>query len=318
MTAYHIKLEDDVLRVGFNRNFPANGDQIVRDAAARLDEMIESGELKGGSLLKIDGPASVPVCYVIAHKVSHLYGAIAINDPKIGKKGYKTYITVITHNPAYKIGELIETEEPQVASNIIKVVLCGPPHSGKSCLREGLKKAILSILGGPYPYVITACPDGEGAHFSQTHQRDDEYAREIKETCKAPFTPEFAGVRAGWVRDANNRLNIIDVGGKISDENRLIMREATHAVILAGDMSKVAEWKEFCSSFPLPVIAIIHSDYHGVADQIQTKSPLLTGSVHYLKRGEDVSTRLMVQALAHLLVCLVNSVEKSQENSTSP
>lgn len=67
MATYHINLEDDVLKVGFNPNSPANNNQIVQDAAARLDEMIVSGELSGGSLLKINGPASVPVCYVIRH-----------------------------------------------------------------------------------------------------------------------------------------------------------------------------------------------------------------------------------------------------------
>jgi CRISPR-associated protein Csx3 len=47
----------------------------------------------------------------------------------------------------------------------VKVVLCGPPHSGKSCLREGLKQAIRQIPNAPYPYVLTACPDGEGAWY---------------------------------------------------------------------------------------------------------------------------------------------------------
>jgi CRISPR-associated protein Csx3 len=87
------------------------------------------------------------------------------------------------------------------------------------------------------------------------------------------------------------------------------MGQATHAVILAGDMSEVPAWKEFCESLNLRVIAIIHSDYEGVADCIQTESPLLTGSVHYLERGEDISTRPMVQALAKLLVNRVNSGE---------
>ncbi|MDF5715025.1 MAG: CRISPR-associated protein Csx3 [Rhizonema sp. NSF051] len=97
MSTYQINLEGDVLKVKFGT--PANGDQIVRDAAARLDELIESRDIKGGSLLKIDGPASLPVCYLIADKISHLYGAVAIFDPKIGRKGYKTFITTITHTP---------------------------------------------------------------------------------------------------------------------------------------------------------------------------------------------------------------------------
>ena len=311
MTTYHINVENDVLKVGFGE--PANNDQIVQDAAARLDELIETGQLPGGALLKINGPASVPVSYVIAHKVTHLYGAIAVFDPKIGEKGTNKYIIAIAHNPTYKIADMLDSPEELQGSQSqhpkVKVVLCGPPQSGKSCLREGLKQTICRLKGAPYPYVITACPDGEGAWFSEAARRDPDLARKLKDEYKANFTPEFARIRAGWVRDAKNSLNIIDVGGKISEENRQIMSQATHAVILAGDMNKVAEWKEFCISLNLRVIAIIHSDYEGVADYIQTESPLLTGSIHYLERGEGISTRQMVQALASLLVNLVNSGE---------
>ncbi|MBW4629042.1 MAG: CRISPR-associated protein Csx3 [Brasilonema octagenarum HA4186-MV1] len=322
MTTYHINLEDDVLKVKFSKpgdsnqivlegevlrvkfGKPADGDQIVRDAAARLNAMIESGELRG-RLLLIYGPASLPVCYVIAHKVVHLYNTVAIFDPKIGRKGYKTYIVASVHGSPYELGDLIETEEPQPEPKIIKVVLCGPPQSGKSCLREGLKQAISSIDGAPYPYVITACPDGEGAWFSEAARRDANLARQLKEAYKAKFTPEFAKKAAGWVRSANTRLSIIDVGGKMTEENRQIMREATHALILASDMSKVSEWREFCKSLKLDIIGMIHSDYHGMADKIETESPWLTGCVHYLERGEDVSSRPMVQALAKKLLSLV-------------
>ncbi|NJL64355.1 MAG: CRISPR-associated protein Csx3 [Methylacidiphilales bacterium] len=76
MTTFHINLEDDILRVKFGKS--ADGDQIVRDAAAQLDKLFDSETLiKGGkNLLKIDGPASLPVCYQIAHRVGHLYSAI--------------------------------------------------------------------------------------------------------------------------------------------------------------------------------------------------------------------------------------------------
>jgi CRISPR-associated protein Csx3 len=304
MTTYHISLEDDVLKVKFGR--PANGDQVVRDADARLDEMVVSGELSGGKLLKIDGPASIAVSYLIAHKISQLYGAIAIFDPKIGRQGYKTFITVVSQTPAYKIGELIETDEPHKSKPILKVVLCGPSQSGKSCLREGLKQAISQIEGAPYPYMITACPDGEGAWFSDAARRDLDLARRLKDDYKAKFTPEFAQKAAGWVRSANTPLNIIDIGGKITPENRVIVREATHAVILAGDRSKeeVPLWEGFCRDLNIHIIANLDSDFHGKEDRIVTQSPLLTGSVHYLERGEDVSRRPMVQALARVVVAL--------------
>lgn len=102
MTTYTIDLIDQVLKINFGE--PAQNDQIVRDATTRLDELISTEQLSGGTLLKINGPASLPVAFVIAHKVAHLYGAIAVYDPKLGNK----YVVCITHTPAYKLGDLID------------------------------------------------------------------------------------------------------------------------------------------------------------------------------------------------------------------
>jgi GTPase SAR1 family protein len=193
----------------------------------------------------------------------------------------------------------------------IKVVLCGPPQSGKSCLREGLKKAIRSIPNAPYPFVITANPDGEGSWFAQTAQRNPEEARKYKTEHKTEFTPEFVKVRADWVKNCTEVLTLIDVGGQITPENKLIMQHATHAVILSREANQVAAWRDFCRNIKLCIIAIIHSDYYGECDgfagqgqRLESEFPILTGSVHRLQRGEDVSERPMVQALARLLVGL--------------
>jgi CRISPR-associated protein Csx3 len=317
MYSYQIQPEGDVLRVGFNRTLPASGERIVKDATELLEQEIDSGQLRG-ELLKIDGPQSVPVAYVLAHKLAHRYSAIAVLDPKIGRKGYKTYIVTIAHGSSqYQVGQLIETEETQQERNIIKVVLCGPPKSGKSCLREGLKKAILGNLGAPYPYIITACPDGEGSWLQSTYENNEELAKQIKSQNKGEVTPEFAQAAAGWVRSANQLINIIDVGGKISLENKTIMKEATHGVILSRDTSQLKEWEKFCGSLNLKVIAKIHSQLEAEKDEIfrpndwiektnelLEHSPLLTGSTHRLQRGEDLSARPMIQALAELLIHL--------------
>lgn len=193
---------------------------------------------------------------------------------------------------------------------MIKVVLCGPPHSGKSCLREGLKQAILSLNRtgqAPYPYVLTACPDGEGSWYSEAAQRDPILTQQLKQAYKTKFTWEFAQEKAKQVANLNLPLTLIDVGGKIDDKNRLIMAPATHAVILAGDLEQVSEWKTLCCELNLDVIAILHSDYHGTADRIISETPILTGSVHHLERGEPNGDRPMVQALARLLTRLSQS-----------
>jgi CRISPR-associated protein Csx3 len=100
MTTYSIEFTQDVLRIGFAE--PAQNSQIVQDAAQRLDQLMADGTLSGGALLKINGPASVPVAFVIAHKVAHLYGTIAYYDPKLS-----SYVVCITHDPTHKLGDLI-------------------------------------------------------------------------------------------------------------------------------------------------------------------------------------------------------------------
>ena len=94
---------DGILRIAFG--VPSANDQIVKDAVARLDAMTQAGELSGGGLLKINGPASLPVAMVLGHKLAHLFQAIACFDPKLEK-----YVVVISHspNPDYVIGNLID------------------------------------------------------------------------------------------------------------------------------------------------------------------------------------------------------------------
>ncbi|MBW4478854.1 MAG: hypothetical protein KME54_18845 [Tolypothrix brevis GSE-NOS-MK-07-07A] len=95
------------------------------------------------------------------------------------------------------------------------------------------------------------------------------------------------------------------------------MQPATHAVILSGDVNKFAEWEDFCQLLGLKIIGKIHSQLDAVEDEVLfadgwqektsellEKAPLLTGSVHSLKRGENLATRPMVQALAEVLIHL--------------
>ncbi|PHM10368.1 CRISPR-associated protein Csx3 [Nostoc sp. 'Peltigera malacea cyanobiont' DB3992] len=310
MTTYHISLEGDVLKVGFSATL-ATGDQIVRDAAVQLDAMIASGELSGGSLIKINGRTSVLVSQVLADKLSKLYDAIAFFDPKIGDRGLDRYVVTISNHPEYKVGDTLDIVRclrrasltPQQSS--IKVVLCGFANTGKTCFRDGLKQALLQIPNAPESYFISGCPDGDGSWYGETARRDLDLAKKLKAEYKARFTPEFAQLKAQEVRGINTPIFIFDVGGRISDENRLIMVQATHAVILVKDQSEIAPWQGFCQSLGLQVVAIICSDYEGVSDVISGETPILRGNVHRLQRGEDVSSRLMVQTLARVLVELI-------------
>lgn len=204
-------------------------------------------------------------------------------------------------------------------AKIVKIVLCGPPRSGKSCLREGLKQAIRAIPGAPYPFVITACPDGEGSWFQATVNQDPELAAKLKADYKASsggFTPEFVDRVSRDVERCSLPLTLVDIGGIPSPENHVICRSATHAVLLAGTCPKtgaiwsdrLVPWWEFCRQVGLTVVAEVKSDYRGAQDTVQGIGPdsVLRGSVHYLERGEPVQSRPMIRELAAHLVKLAS------------
>ncbi len=194
----------------------------------------------------------------------------------------------------------------------MRIVLCGPPRSGKSCLREGLKQAIRQIPGAPYPYVITACPDGEGSWFQATVNQDPDLAARLKADYKAKFTPEFVQRIAASVSNCTLPLTLVDIGGIPSVENHVICKDATHAVLLAGNDPKSGEswsdrlppWREFCREVGLTVVSEIFSDYHGTEDEVLGlgQDGILRGSVHHLERGEAIGTRPMIRSLAEHLV----------------
>ena len=199
---------------------------------------------------------------------------------------------------------------------MMKIVLAGPPNSGKSCLREGLKQAIHAFKqensNVPYPYVITACPDGEGAWFQETMAKYPEVGKACKEAYRHNFTPQFTELVAGHVSNCRQALTIVDIGGLVSKENKQICQEATHIVILAGDdpsskktwEDRVKPWQKFAKDLRLKVVAEIYSDYYAKKDVFKKieADDTLRGNIHYLKRGEPILTRPMVQNLArHIL-----------------
>ena len=101
MATYNINCNGDTLKIGFGE--PAQNDQIVRDVVARLAEMEQAGELDGGGVVKLNGPASLPVAVAIVHGVLHKFSAVGVFDPKLNK-----YVVAATHDPAYAVGDLID------------------------------------------------------------------------------------------------------------------------------------------------------------------------------------------------------------------
>lgn len=206
------------------------------------------------------------------------------------------------------VNEVLSTNEGKEKFKIKKIILAGPPRSGKSCMREALKQAIKQVPDAPYPYVFTACPDGEGAWFQEAMNNDPEMAAKLKSEYKSKFTPEFVERISQSVTNLSLPLSFIDIGGITSPENEKICKDGNGAILICGETAVLggspAEWKEFFNNLGIPIVAEVYSDYFGTEDYVEGvgEDGVFRGSVHHLERGESLAERETVQAVANFIV----------------
>jgi len=303
---------EDILQAELNNTIKTTGDMIIVEVDKQLKNFPKPDV---GEIIKVNGSCTVSAACNIADHLANWgkayraadHFAIAVNDPKLGAEDEKHdwYVIVISNNENYPLGTIIKVFNP--LKSFCKVVICGPENTGKTCLREGLRWALQKVPDSPKSYVISGCPDGDGAWFSQTAQKNPELARSLKNQWKEKFTHEFALAKAKQIKAVKIPLLVFDVGGKMTEENQIIMAEATHSIILAKTKEQVKQWQKFCDSLNLPVIAIIISDYQATEDLITTAASPLFGIVHYLDRSQDATDRPIIKALAKLLSDLAKS-----------
>lgn len=183
----------------------------------------------------------------------------------------------------------------------MKIVVAGPPHSGKSVFLQGL----VQNLPRKDRYLFRACPDGEGT-WTYKSAEAGRFRR------KGRFTGDLVGWYARALADNNMApIVLVDIGGRPSEENRRILTEGKveAAVILSGNPAAIGEWKAFVEGCGCRVIATIHSDYEASVDNVLS-DPMV---VHHLERGEDVSGRPVVQKVAQTILELAQVGRKEEE-----
>ena len=156
------------------------------------------------------------------------------------------------------------------------ILLGGPPHSGKSTLAHRLSRALhaRSIAH----YLLRASPDGEG---NWTYETPEGVGRALR--VKTDWTPKFAELIAKEVADRRLPL-LVDAGGRVSDETRLIADACTHAIVIAAELSALDPWRELATGRSLALLADLQSQLKGV-QLMDDAGPTLRGIVTGLERG---------------------------------
>ncbi len=243
-----------------------------------------------------------------------------IKTPKVltGREGLDLLRSSTAKVEGIRLVDFFSTPEGKEMMKKKKIVLAGPPRSGKSCFRQGIKGAITSTPNAPYPYILTACPDGEGSWFQEAMNADPVMAAKLKAEYKSKFSPEFAKRIGDSVNNLSLPLNFIDIGGVMSPENEEICSAANGAVILSGQASVEndlpGQWKEFFTKLAIPVVAEIYSDYHGKEDIVEGvgEDGVFRGSVHHLERGEQLGDREAIKAFSEFIIHLGEEQKENQ------
>jgi CRISPR-associated Csx3 family protein len=182
----------------------------------------------------------------------------------------------------------------------MKVVICGSPHSGKSVFIGGLEQC----LPRDKYFTFRACPDGEGWWTYQTTE-----TAALRR--KGSFTPEFVS----WCVNSLNKkglspITLVDVGGRMSEQNKSIMACCTHAIVLDRDAESLERWVQFCKEQGLKIIARVLSNYNDTSDNICGS----VMSVHHLERGENVATRPAIMKVGEILLTKAARIKAAKKS----
>lgn len=187
----------------------------------------------------------------------------------------------------------------------MKVAIVGPPHSGKSCLRESLRKALMVAQPGLRPYCLDTTPDGEGAWFQAAFQKDPSLATQLKSRKRREFDWQWTMQACTWVRQCALPLTIVDTGGRLDAKLAAICRWATHAILISGKAQELPEWRLFLSALGLPTVAEIVSQREWVESSYVIREDVAYVELGGLERGLDRSSDPAIELLASRVVQLL-------------
>ncbi len=180
-------------------------------------------------------------------------------------------------------GEVAEASEV-IEKKQAMIIVCGPPHSGKSVFFGGLKEH----LPRRNTRLFRACPDGEGT-WSQ--KADEGVAQDVRR--KGGFTSAFMEFALKGIEKITSKRVLVDVGGIRSKENGDIFRRATHAVVLcrSDKAGEKAAWEAFAKENGLIVMASLDSALQGEESAYIDEEGTIRGQVVGLERGQEIKSQ---------------------------
>lgn len=182
-----------------------------------------------------------------------------------------------------------------------KIIVCGPPHSGKSVFLSNLMRQ----LPPDSFYLAFAAPDGEW-HWSNFGDQD--LVSVVRQ--KGKFTEDFVSSMVSAISNNQQPLVLVDTGGVMSPENGRIFDVCDGCIILANKEKAddaIPAWREFAANHGVQVLAEIVSDLNGTDKLLPLgEGGIVTGRIAGLDRGHIISSPVL-EAVADCLREIIRS-----------
>jgi len=166
-----------------------------------------------------------------------------------------------------------------------RVIVCGPPHSGKSVFLANLQR----LLPVEHHMLIFGAPDGEW-HWS--NKANQVLVRETRQ--KRSFSDEWCDGILNAIARAEQRLVLVDTGGKRLSPNDRIFRECDAFIILSSSKEEIIEWRRFGEENGCECIAELDSALQGTDDVYSDAGDgILRGRITGLERGQEIDSPVL-------------------------
>jgi molybdopterin-guanine dinucleotide biosynthesis protein len=189
----------------------------------------------------------------------------------------------------------------------MKIVIGGPPQSGKSTFTASLIQAIRERQRNrPYQLSFSWQPLDVTDNSIAVLLNPDE---DIEQKRDVEWTEERAEERRAVFEARDEQLVVADAPGLITDELRIVLEPADAIIILANyeEQEKIADWRDIAESNDMQVFAeltsILDEDLDPGWDQRESREGIIR-SIEREEFGEgdgmafDDTTRRMIRQVA--------------------
>lgn len=185
-----------------------------------------------------------------------------------------------------------------------RVIVCGPPHSGKSVFLANLMR----LLPPDSFYLAFAAPDGEW-HWSNFGDQD--LVAVVRQ--KGKFTDDFVSSMVAAVQANEQPLVLVDTGGVRSEANERIFAVSDGCIILSSKPEETVAWREFAVAHGVSVLAELDSVLHGTCELYPDLGDgVVRGRISGLERGHTVVS----PTLDAVVSCLRSIIHANSEEMT--